>query len=271
MIVRDVRTGQERSFSVAGRMVSTTPNWIADNTAMVVEAEDSNLKLLRLDLRTGASRPLLPEGAGSGNVGRGVISPDGRTAYVPRANDAGTALADIVAIDTTTGQERVVSAIEGETGRGVHGGVNVGIALSPDGRMLAVMTYTSAYETAQLFTIGIDGHGRQDLVPAVAVGPLGPSGRVQWSRDGRSLIYVAFDERRHWRIMRVPVAGGLPEPDGVDFDTVDSLLQGQRLAPGHFKGFSVSPNGTHIAISAATMTQWEVWALDVMALLAQKP
>ena len=39
--------------------------------------------------------------------------------------------------------------------------------------------------------------------------------------------------------MRVSATGGSPEPDGLDHDTLESLLDGVRLRPGNFNSFSL--------------------------------
>ena len=180
-------------------------------------------------------------------------------------NDTGTGLADIIAVDTTTGQVRVVTGLQG-----AHGRVSqAGVALSPDEQTLAVMAWTRPNETAGLLTVGTDGQGLRTVVPEIAVGWIGPN-NLHWSRDGRSLLFTGFDARRNWRVMRVAAEGGIPEPDGMDFDTLQSMVGTRQLFPGNFNGFHVSPDGTRIVTSQLTMPKNEVWALDAMALLARQ-
>ncbi len=172
---------------------------------------------------------MLRDGGPPRKTGRGVISANGKTLYLPRLNDAGTDLADIIAADTTTGQVRVVTSLQGAHGRFSQ----AGLALSPDEQTLAVMPWNRSNETAALLTVGTDGQGLRTVVPEIAIGWIGPN-NLHWSRDGRSLLFTGFDARRNWRVMRVAAEGGMPEPDGMDFDTLQSMVSTRQLFPGNF-------------------------------------
>ena len=184
--------------------------------------------------------------------------------YMARMNQARTAIAELVARDLVAGTERVLTAVDA----GPSPEPDAGIALSPDGRTLAVTVWNTVREQARLLTIAVDGTGRRDLVASFPTGWI--TDNLSWNPDGQSLVYLAVDAQKNWRLMRVSATGGSPEPDGLDHDTLESLLGGVRLRPGNFNSFSLNPDGTKIAASALTMAKTEVWALDVMSRLAQR-
>jgi hypothetical protein len=133
------------------------------------------------------------------------------------------------------------------------------------------MAYTTLYHKARAFTVGVDGSGMREVVASVDAGWVGYAGSLRWAPDGQSLLFVAFDANRNWRVMRVPATGGAPVPDGLDFDTLQSLLPGRPLFTGNFNGFDVSPDGSRIVVSTLTASKTEVWSLDnVPGLIAAK-
>jgi TolB protein len=76
--------------------------------------------------------------------------------------------------------------------------------VSPDGRWVAYVW------GGALHVVSPDGTGKRVLVP-----PADPAARPApampaWSRDSRSLFYMAYDDLRRGSIWRVPVTGGKP-------------------------------------------------------------
>lgn len=261
VVVRDVATGQERSYSQGDLGWVVPPQWSADGQSLTIHLRGRSTdgdSLHRLDLRTGVLQKLTNRDSGERKRSVGVSSPDGRTLYFGKADETGKAITEIVAVDTRTGLERTVTTLNAFAGRDT----STSLALSRDGRQLAVMTYTNGYQEARIFTVGIDGTGRRDVVKAVPAGWVGNGNFIQWSTDDRSIVFVAFDAQRNWRVMRVSADSGVPEPDGLDFDTLQPLLGEMRLFPGNFNGFDISPDGTRIAVSNFTVAKTELWALD---------
>jgi len=270
LIVRDLATGKERTY-MHPTLRGQTPIWREDGSAVVVTtSRGQNLDPLgdqvvqQVDLRTGTYTELFDRTAGGYRRSRGPLSTDGKTMYLARMNQARTAIADLVARDLATGEERVLTTIDA----GPSQDPDAGIALSPDGRTLAVTVWDKAFEEARLFTIGVDGTARREVVASFPTGWIVDN--LSWNPDGQSIVFLGFDAKKDWRVMRVNAAGGTPEPDGLDYETLNSLIGDLRLFPGNFNSFSLSPDGTTIAASTLTMAKTEVWALDVMALLAQR-
>jgi Tol biopolymer transport system component len=270
LVLRDLETGQERTFPHPA-LRTQTPLWRDDGSALIVlasrgQSSDSSADqvMQQVDLRTGTYTDLFARTAEGYLRSRGALSPDGKMMYMARMNQARTAIADLVARDLVTGADRILTTIDAGPSRDP----DAGIALSPDGRTLAVTVWNTVLQDARLFTIGVDGTGRRDVVASF---PTGGIHSLSWDSDGQSLLVMALDQKKNWRLMRVPATGGTLEPDGLDHDTLESLLDGVRLVPGNFSTFSLRPDGTKIAASTLTAPKTEVWALDVMPLLAQKP
>jgi Tol biopolymer transport system component len=271
LIVRDLASGKERTYPHAS-LRGQVPIWSEDGSTVVVTTSRGqdfdpvgDQVIQQVDLRTGTYTKLFDRTVGGYGRSRGALSPDGKTMYMARMNQARTAIADLVARDLATGDERALTRIEAGPSRDP----SAAVALSPDGRTLAVAYWNVAFEDAHIFTIGVDGTNRRDVVASVKTGWIVDA--FSWNPDGQSIVFLGFDAKKDWRVMRVNAAGGTPEPDGLDYDTLNGLIGDIRLFPGNFNTFSLSPDGTKIAASTLTMAKTEVWALDVMALLAQRP
>lgn len=268
LVVRDLATGQERSYHTPG-LAMYTPQWLPGDThVVVVVGEPQGGRTVRafhrLDLATGTFTRLFPRDTPTHTrTNNGVLSLDGRLLYLGRSEGEAQPVRDIVAVDLASGVERHVASLSG-----AGGGPVAGLALSPDGRTLAVTTWVREYASASLTTIAIDGGSVRSVVPAFETGWLADD--LRWSPDGQSLIFTAFDDRSQWRLLRVPATGGTPEPDGLDYDTLSPLLGEVRMFPGNFNNFDLSPDGVRVAASTLTWSKQEVWALDVAALMASK-
>ncbi len=270
LIVRDLASGRERTFPHP-TLRAQRPIWSEDGDILIVtttrgQAPDpvGDQVINSVDLRTGTYADLFQRDAGGYRRSRGPLSPDGKLMYLARMNQARTAISELVARDLATGDERVLTTIDA----GPSQDPDAGIALSPDGRTLAVAYWNVAFEDARIFTIGVDGTNRRDVVASVKTGWIVDA--FSWNPDGQSIVFLGFDAKKDWRVMRVNATGGTPEPDGLDYDTLNSLLGDLRLFPGNFNTFSLHPDGTKIAASTLTMAKTEVWALDVMTLLTQR-
>ncbi len=188
-----------------------------------------------VELRTGIYTDVFQRDAGGYRRTRGPLSPDGKTMYLARMNQARTAIADLVARDLAMGDERVLTTIEAGPSRDP----SAAVALSPDGRTLAVAYWNVAFEDAHIFTIGVDGTNRRDVVASVKTGWIVDA--FAWNPDGQSIVFLGFDAKKDWRLMRVNAAGGTPEPDGLDYDTLNPLLGDLRLFPGNFNTLQPQP------------------------------
>lgn len=260
LIVRDLDTGQERSYQHAGISV-VSPRWLSDGSGVIVVVNErlngQEVPSFQLvDLRTGTFRHLFDRDAsGHGRTGVGTLSPDGKTLYLGVRDNAGS-VTGIVGVDLGTGEERPVARFTPGTGQAA----SFGLAVSPDGTTLAVTAWTKAYAAARIFTVAADGSNYREVFGPFETGWLGDT--IRWTPDGRALVFVVFDANRNWRVMRVPAEGGRAESDGLDFDTLAPLLPGLRMFPGNFNNIDLSPDGSRIIASTLTSAKIELWTLE---------
>jgi Tol biopolymer transport system component len=209
-----------------------------------------------VDVRTGAFRRLFTRDSGGQiRTAVGALSPDDRTLYLGARATASAPVTSIVAVDLATGEGRQVVTIANGLPQSAPG-----IALSPDGKTLAVYGWIRPFEEARIFTVGVDGSNYREVVPSVRTGS--PADTLRWTPDGRSLVFVAHDANRNWRVMRVSADGGPTEFDGLSFDTLAPLLTDLHMFPGNFNNIDLHPDGTHIVASTLTLARYELWTLD---------
>lgn len=261
LIVRNMTTGEERSFQPAGLGVAS-PRWLPDGSGVIVVVNEQVSSQKRptfhlLDLRTGKFRKLFDRDAnGRPRTDVGAVAPDGKTLYLGVRNNEASAVTGIVGVDLATGQERPVATFSPGTGPSDA----FGLAISPDGTTLAAAAWTRANAAARIFTVGVDGSNYREIVGSFETGWLGDT--IKWTPDGRRILFVAFDANKQWRIMSVPAGGGQAEFDGLDFDTLAPLLPGLRMFPGNFNNIDLSPDGSRIIASTLTSSKFELWTLD---------
>jgi Tol biopolymer transport system component len=137
VVVRSLETGEEKTY--AGALTTGMPlrlSWSHDGKAILLGAADkqNRISYQRLDLNTGQWEEIAP-GVGI----HGAFSPDDKTLYVP-SDDFG-----IVAIEVATGQRRLVASVPDGLG---------GLAVSPDGRTLALVTAGISGGKERLLLVG---------------------------------------------------------------------------------------------------------------------
>jgi Tol biopolymer transport system component len=268
LIVREIESGKEQTYKPA-RLLDPAPAWRHDGGALVVtmlEGVDQTATRVAalLDLKSGSTTQLFDRQGPDRERSRGPLSLDGKTVYAARTGTNRTAVIDIVARDLASGTEQILTTVDPSPAYRAE----VGLALSPDGKTLAVALWKTPNESARLLTVGVDGTGLRELVPSFQTAWI--SDAVRWTPDGQSVLYVAFDAQKNWRVMRVGTNGGTPEPDGFDYETLDPLVGSPRLELSNFIGFDLSPDGSRVVASTRTRAMSEIWALDVAALMAAK-
>jgi Tol biopolymer transport system component len=260
LIVRNLATGQERTYQRAGLGLQS-PRWLPDGSGVVVVVNDSSESQGRaafhmVDIKSGEFRRLFDKDTSTHvRSGVGALSPDGKTLYLTARSRSGSEAARIVAIDLATGDERVVTSFEA--------GSQVGLAVSPNGATLAVETSDAATNDARIFTVSVDGSARREVASEFRSGAFD---MMRWTPDGRSLLFIAHDERKKWRLMRVPADGGPMEFDGLSQEALALLLPDVVLAPG-ITSMDVSPDGSRVILGTWRIATIEVWSMDNVAAL----
>ena len=260
LIIRALATGEERSFRRDG-MTVVSPRWLHDGSGVIVVMNDDAggravPTFYRVDLQSGEFRKLFERDAkGKIRTDVGALGRDNKTLYLGARASASAPVTSIVAVDITTGDEQTVVTIAGGLPQS-----QPGIVLSPDGTTLAVYGWVRPNDEARLFTVDVNGTGYREIVPSVRAGSVADT--IRWSPDGQSLVFVAHDANRNWRVMRVPASGGTPVFDGVSYETLAPVLTDMRLFPGNFNNIDLHPDGTRIVTSTLTMGRHELWTLD---------
>src|SRR5262249_36231612 len=136
------------------------------------------------------------------------LSPEGNTVY---AIDTTTypIFHSVVAIDLGAGQQKQVFRTDGDIPM---------LAVSPDGRTLALMIFTGSGERSQgeLALIGVDGSNFRNLytaAPGELHNPINQPG-LRWTKDGRTILFPR-NRPNGWELMRMPTEGGKPESTGL--------------------------------------------------------
>ncbi len=240
LLVRSVDTGEERMYpTTLGFTAGAAARWFRDGTSVMTGLHnlEGGKPAHRIDLKTGQWKALtIPRVVGV------ELSPDDRTLY-SRPN---TTPFRIVANDMTTGQERQILQLP-VTARMIA----TGLALSPDGRTLALAWMDREVEPGMklhLGTVSVDGSNFREVF--VRRDTLEGGASVAWSRDGRSIFFnQAQPGAAPWAIMRVPADGSA----GASIVTE---------GPANNESFTLSPDGSRFAISGGGGRLNEVWSLD---------
>jgi Tol biopolymer transport system component len=251
-VVRAVETGQETALSHQG-LRADPPRWLHDGSGFLtlmggVGGDNSQQWWHRADLKTGKFTRTNIE-RGTFRSGFAAVSPDDTTVYVaaraPGTNS--TRLDRIVAVDLATGREKEVFRMPG-TPEALPQPGGMGMALSPDGRTLALALTNANTRETRLALVDVDGGNYRQLHGPYRVNT--SFDKLAWTKDGRSILFATSSDRRNWQIMRIAVEGGEPEFTG--------------LKCGELSTFNVSPDGSRIAFST---TGSDVRTDDLIAIV----
>jgi Tol biopolymer transport system component len=241
LVVRAVATGEEKTYtsnSMAGSQ--TQPVWFHDGKGILLAMADNQNKTSyhRLDLKSGeftevvAPDPLF--------LSLSALSPDDKTVYIALHDDKKEP-GGIVAVDLATGEKKPI----------LTGFIN-GLALSPDGRTLAVARSVprDKHWESHLSRVRVDGSDLRDLYtpePETEQDVFGGGPMLTWTRDGRSILFGV--DTRDWRLMRIAADGGQPEFTGL-------------LTTGLRHDIAISPDGARAAFSHGKYSVKETWVID---------
>ena len=267
--------------SVARLADRTSAAWWMSTGHVLLGRPDGNLFVQRLDMDrmtlTGERIPVLGPTSMLGGIPMVEVSPSGTLLYTTGAADIMGGARSIVWV----GRDGRASLIDS---LGVAGGIEQGLALSPDGTRLALVLLSE--------------RGSQVAVKQLPDGPVSPvsfdgtSARPVWSPDGRDLFYVAERGGRNVVVRRRADGTGTESvvaedsryiyevalsPDGAwllyrtDFNNVgrgDILMRGlvgdtatrELLAgPAEESAPAVSPDGRWLAYVSDETGRSEVW------------
>lgn len=289
LVVRSMATGEERVYRhSSGTVRPQPPIWFHSGAALLVLAPNSAASypfpngpggnsFYLVDLKTGQfTETFSPRSDRYQGSTVAALSPDDRTLYMA-ADDLptdGVVFNRIIARDLTTKQERLVFTLPW-TGDALSIAQGIGLALSPDGRTLAVVGRarhrgTSGYasDDTRLFTVDVDGSNYRDRA-----GPFSNDtmAKVAWSKDGNSIYFVQSTPPAitggggSWQLMRVPASGGTPVFTGFGLEELRNESKDSRFARltnAALRTVSFGPDGSQFLLSTLLNPIYEVWALD---------
>jgi Tol biopolymer transport system component len=227
-----LQTGQTRTIPLKMSYAQRI-QWQPDGRAMFVGGTDLKGRrgVFRVDVVSGSFEPIVYAAAG-----RFAIAPDGDTLfYEGRATQASRSAT--VALNLRTREERDVYSFSG----------SCGIALSPDGRWLAVKANLRGADgsVSPLPSIQIvPASGGEPRTVLTLEEPDSSQWRqMAWSADGKRVLFT----KHHQELWQITAAGGVPE----------------RLAGGmtYINSISVHPGGRRLAVSAGA-AKYETWAMS---------
>ena len=228
------------------------PCWLTDGTAVVLaglEKQSRDRGLYRIDL-PGLRKAKVYAPGGGRRLGDHACANDSAGIYVqlttPSSGKGAQPLAQIVRVDATGGNEREVFLAP--LGQGIGS-----FALSPDGRLLSVVTRLDRFRRALLVMPAEGGTARQ--VHEFRE-PSGGGGAQVWAPDGRSILFVQMSQS--WRedhtflLWSVRADGGPAAPK-----TIFSW-------EGQFFGLHFHPDGRTLAFTGRpnVSTSSEVWVIE---------
>jgi len=238
------------AFEEFGLAFVHAPCWLADGNAVVLGGERDHPRekaLYRVDL-PGLRKTRIYSPAGGRQFSGFECSSDGPFIYVrlitPGSEEATGQLEQVVRIDAAGGNEREV--FRAPQGQAVS---SYRVALSPDGRMLAVATRLDRYRRALLVVPSEGGPPRQVLEFRQHSG-----GGVAhtWAPDGRSILYVQWPQDGVSLLRSVRADGTSAAPE--------TIFQW----PGQFFGLRFHPAGRMLAFTGRPnySTSSEVWVME---------
>jgi Tol biopolymer transport system component len=239
LVVRSIKTLRHRELRPDLLKDFFRPLWSPDG-AITVDGHDKEGRwgIYRIDPANGKATLLLysePERDETAIA----WSPDGKTLYFMRWLNDGKQTSAIIARVLQTGEEREIFR-----------GTPDGVAVSPDGRFIALTNRTG--DSSSLSLVPSSGGAEKDLLRVTRPQDLG---FVQWSADGEYLLFVRIDRQpagAQREFLRIPSAGGSREKVGL----------GPEFASMQGASLRIHPDGRQIAFHSLNQPKAEIWALD---------
>jgi dipeptidyl aminopeptidase/acylaminoacyl peptidase len=226
------------------------PTWFHNGLALLRGTRDLEGPTFfhRVDARTGNLEPLRSTGVRF--TPAIALAPDDRSVYGPVFGGG-----RIVRFDLSTGEETLVYTPPGR-------GSVTGLALSPDGRRLAILlrtmtpglapwTHLGDLEPPQVAAVSVDGSGFRRLAVAPEGEGFVAGHGLAWSADGRHVYFVRIkkDEDTDSELWRVPAGGGAAEFTGI--------------AATGLRQINLSPDGSRLTYTAGRRDAYgELWVLE---------
>jgi Tol biopolymer transport system component len=213
------------------------PIWSPDGGSLLVNGTDKEGRegVYRIDLRNGKPTPVILSDPRSEYVIAYACSPDGRTLYMGKTGGKSN-FRTLVAHNLESGQEREILRRDG-----------LGVtAVSPDGRLIALTVFDRATKSGSLLVVPVEGGEPRELFRASYSSPDQLGVWVEWTPDGRFVIFRKGDQTVGRETYRIPLQGGMP------------VKYGNEWTPGPH---SINPDGRRVAFPLGEH-RIEIWAME---------
>lgn len=223
LAVRSLETGEVREFQLAISRPASELQWAPDGQSLLgaVRDESGLTRVYRIDLRTGRTEAV---SEWSVECRRIELSPDGRFVYytVVEGGQDGMSVR-VFRKDLVGGSLEEVYGSAGWVRR---------LVVSPDGSSLAASLQLPEHQTQVVIFPAAGGEVRE-------LTPIDPRSVISlaWTPDGKTILYARQKEPGPTvsavEVLRVAVAGGEPEPIGLEMEMLSQLRlhpDGRRLA-----------------------------------------
>ena len=245
LAIRSMESGKVRELNPDMRMLNrggfSQPLWSPDGGALLVNGTDKQGRagIYRIDAQSGVAEPVVLDDLNLGSVMALAWSPDGRTLYLVRTDEKSRA-ATLFARDIQSGREREILRREAPLNY-----VGLGwVAMSPDGRSLAITAFDRRTQSGSLLVIPAEGGEPRELLRTSSSGPDQLGAWVEWSPDGKYVIFRRGSPRRE--NFRIPAGGGTPVKYAGEW----------MVGPS-----TTSPDGHQVAFAQGEH-KIEIWAME---------
>jgi len=275
LTVRHLESGEERRYArefYSPGQGLPAPQWFPTGDALLVYAPPSGDDgpggaFFRVDVATGAFSRLFPRD--SQDYVRSVtgrLSHDGLTFYTLARTGKSGNWTQLVGVDVMTGSERGIATLPGE---GLAAPVTAGLAVSPDGKSLAIQVVAAVERRprATLFVLDLgNGAARQLHQPFLAGGysPMLPA----WSPDGQRVLVGQREDQSSWRVVSVPVNATSDPALVFDLSRLQTAIALPGIRPDSGGGITVSRDGSRMAFVATSVSTTELWASPLITSVA---
>ncbi len=216
-------------------------HWTPDSKAIIYNAADKpySIGFFTNDIHSGEFVRKSYMGGG-GKIWGSSLSPDGRYVYRTGANRV---IGKLFEFDLETSSEKLL----------FQGVQMYSLALSPDGKLLAVVTMDPAEKAVAIKVAPVKGFSKETMRTLVASAKFWVR-TLAWSPDGQTIVYASpekpvekEEDERYVTLFQVPAAGGTPQKIGISMEGIDDL--------------TIHPDGQRIAFGAGKKGR-EIWVME---------
>jgi Tol biopolymer transport system component len=240
LVVRWRDSGEEKIYPIdSPEGIIAGPTWMRSSKALLITTLDDHRNhgaVYRVEIATAACKQVMEFEARYLAGDLYDISPDEKTLYVAGREVTGGIDNRVIAYDIATKQQKVVFTL------GQRKEIHSAIHLSPDGKTLGFHVIDD--QSRYVVCVGIDGFGYRELYKDQKAS----IGGNTWTADGHALLFAHRKANDLWELLSAPAAGGARVAMGLDL-------------PDQFGGFSLSADGSHLAV-VATQNSRELSKID---------